>query len=182
VPSNPARIGFGVSAGLAIGAVPGLGSIHGIAIPSSLTFGVPAESADSFLTAPSDRAMAGGAISSILLASPTPRRRSPPPSMPAIVTLSAHPLADFPLAVRVDIRSIRLVVRAPRRPSRASRRRRPRRASSRLRGERGHACRQQGGRPLRRLRLHPQTRNHPLAPPALAVVAGAILENASARR
>jgi len=69
-PLNLALIVFGVSAGLFIGAMPGLGSINGVAILLPMTFVVPPESAIIFLAALYYGAMYGGAISSILLGIP----------------------------------------------------------------------------------------------------------------
>ncbi|MFK7966078.1 MAG: tripartite tricarboxylate transporter permease [Burkholderiaceae bacterium] len=61
---------IGVSLGLFIGAMPGLGSVNGVAILLPLTFIVPPESAIIFLGAIYYGAMYGGAISSILLGIP----------------------------------------------------------------------------------------------------------------
>jgi putative tricarboxylic transport membrane protein len=60
----------GVTAGLFIGAMPGLGSVNGVAILLPLTFVVPPASAIIFLGAVYYGAMYGGAISSILLGIP----------------------------------------------------------------------------------------------------------------
>ncbi|MEO1090881.1 MAG: tripartite tricarboxylate transporter permease [Pseudomonadota bacterium] len=69
-PLNVVLIVIGVSAGLFIGAMPGLGSINGVAILLPLTFVVPPASAIIFLCALYYGAMYGGAISSILLGIP----------------------------------------------------------------------------------------------------------------
>lgn len=69
-PLNLVLIVIGVSAGLFIGAMPGLGSINGVAILLPLTFVVPPASAIIFLCALYYGAMYGGAISSILLGIP----------------------------------------------------------------------------------------------------------------
>ena len=60
----------GVTAGLFIGAMPGLGSVNGVAIVLPLTFLVPPESAIILLAAIYYGAMYGGAVSSILLGIP----------------------------------------------------------------------------------------------------------------
>ena len=67
---NMTLIFVGVSAGLFIGAMPGLGSINGVAILLPVTFLVPATSAIIFLGAIYYGAMYGGAISSIMLGIP----------------------------------------------------------------------------------------------------------------
>ena len=69
-PLNIAVILVGVTAGLFIGAMPGLGSVNGVAILLPLTFVVPPASAIIFLGAVYYGAMYGGAISSILLGIP----------------------------------------------------------------------------------------------------------------
>ena len=61
---------IGVTAGLFIGAMPGLGSINGVAIVLPLTFVVPPTSAIILLAAIYYGAMYGGAISSVLLGIP----------------------------------------------------------------------------------------------------------------
>ena len=61
---------IGVTAGLFIGAMPGLGSVNGVAIVLPLTFIVPPASAIILLAAIYYGAMYGGAISSILLGIP----------------------------------------------------------------------------------------------------------------
>ena len=60
----------GVTAGLFIGAMPGLGSVNGVAIVLPLTFLVPPESAIILLAAIYYGAMYGGAVSAILLGIP----------------------------------------------------------------------------------------------------------------
>ncbi|MFW5678719.1 MAG: tripartite tricarboxylate transporter permease [Pseudomonadota bacterium] len=69
-PLNLAVILLGVTAGLFIGVMPGLGSVNGVAILLPLTFVVPPTSAIIFLGAIYYGAMYGGAISSILLGIP----------------------------------------------------------------------------------------------------------------
>ncbi len=69
-PLNLALITAGVVAGLFIGAMPGLGSVNGVAILLPLTFLVPPASAIMFLAAIYYGAMYGGAISSIMLGIP----------------------------------------------------------------------------------------------------------------
>ena len=61
---------LGVTAGLFIGAMPGLGSVNGVAIVLPMTFIVPPSSAIILLAAIYYGAMNGGAISSILLGIP----------------------------------------------------------------------------------------------------------------
>ncbi len=61
---------IGVTAGLFIGAMPGLGSVNGVAIVLPITFIVPPSSAIILLAAIYYGAMYGGAISSILLGIP----------------------------------------------------------------------------------------------------------------
>ena len=61
---------LGVSLGLFIGAMPGLGSVNGVAILLPMTFLVPPTSAMIFLAAIYYGAMYGGAISSIMLGIP----------------------------------------------------------------------------------------------------------------
>ncbi len=67
---NVTVIVIGVTAGLFIGAMPGLGSVNGVAILLPITFLVPPTSAMIFLAAVYYGAMYGGAISSILLGIP----------------------------------------------------------------------------------------------------------------
>ncbi len=69
-PLNLALITAGVVAGLFIGAMPGLGSVNGVAILLPMTFLVPPTSAVMFLAAIYYGAMYGGAISSIMLGIP----------------------------------------------------------------------------------------------------------------
>jgi putative tricarboxylic transport membrane protein len=70
LPLNLAIVFIGVTAGLFIGAMPGLGSVNGVAIVLPLTFIVPPTSAMILLAAIYYGAMYGGAISSILLGIP----------------------------------------------------------------------------------------------------------------
>lgn len=69
-PLNVLIVLIGVTAGLFIGAMPGLGSVNGVAIVLPLTFIVPPASAIILLAAIYYGAMYGGAISSILLGIP----------------------------------------------------------------------------------------------------------------
>jgi putative tricarboxylic transport membrane protein len=69
-PINLMIVILGVTAGLFIGAMPGLGSVNGVAIVLPLTFIVPPSSAIILLCAIYYGAMYGGAISSILLGIP----------------------------------------------------------------------------------------------------------------
>ena len=69
-PLNLMLILIGVSLGLFIGAMPGLGSVNGVAILLPITFLVPPGSAIIFLAAIYYGAMYGGAISSITLGIP----------------------------------------------------------------------------------------------------------------
>ncbi|MBE0412468.1 tripartite tricarboxylate transporter permease [Yoonia sp.] len=69
-PVNLMIVIIGVTAGLFIGAMPGLGSVNGVAIVLPLTFIVPPSSAIILLAAIYYGAMYGGAISSILLGIP----------------------------------------------------------------------------------------------------------------
>ncbi len=69
-PLNIAIVVVGVTLGLFVGAMPGLGSVNGVAIVLPLTFIVPPASAIIFLAALYYGAMYGGAISSILLGIP----------------------------------------------------------------------------------------------------------------
>jgi putative tricarboxylic transport membrane protein len=69
-PLNLMLILVGVSVGLFIGAMPGLGSVNGVAILLPVTFLVPPGSAIIFLAAIYYGAMYGGAISSITLGIP----------------------------------------------------------------------------------------------------------------
>jgi putative tricarboxylic transport membrane protein len=69
-PLNLILVIVGVSVGLFIGAMPGLGSVNGVAILLPMTFLVPPTSAMIFLAAIYYGAMYGGAISSIMLGIP----------------------------------------------------------------------------------------------------------------
>ncbi|MBC8338003.1 MAG: tripartite tricarboxylate transporter permease [Alphaproteobacteria bacterium] len=69
-PLNLALIVFGCAVGLFIGAMPGLGSVNGVAILLPMTFLVPPTGAIIFLAAIYYGAMYGGAISSIMLGIP----------------------------------------------------------------------------------------------------------------
>lgn len=69
-PFNLMIVILGVTAGLFIGAMPGLGSVNGVAIVLPLTFIVPPSSAIILLAAIYYGAMYGGAVSSILLGIP----------------------------------------------------------------------------------------------------------------
>ena len=69
-PLNLFIVILGVTAGLFIGAMPGLGSVNGVAIVLPMTFIVPPSSAIILLAAIYYGAMYGGAISSILLGIP----------------------------------------------------------------------------------------------------------------
>ena len=70
MPINLTLIVAGVVVGLFIGAMPGLGSVNGVAILLPMTFLVPPTSAVIFLAAIYYGAMYGGAISSIMLGIP----------------------------------------------------------------------------------------------------------------
>lgn len=69
-PLNLGLIVLGCTVGLFIGAMPGLGSVNGVAILLPMTFLVPPASAIIFLAAIYYGAMYGGAISSIMLGIP----------------------------------------------------------------------------------------------------------------
>ncbi len=69
-PLNFGLIVLGVVVGLFVGAMPGLGSVNGVAILLPMTFLVPPASAIMFLAALYYGAMYGGAISSIMLGIP----------------------------------------------------------------------------------------------------------------
>jgi len=69
-PQNPMLIIAGCALSLFIGAMPGLGSVNGVAILLPLTFLVPPTGAVIFLAAIYYGAMYGGAISSIILGIP----------------------------------------------------------------------------------------------------------------
>ncbi|NQV44207.1 MAG: tripartite tricarboxylate transporter permease, partial [Rhodospirillales bacterium] len=70
LPINLGLVVLGVTVGLFIGAMPGLGSVNGVAILLPMTFLVPPTSAIIFLAAIYYGAMYGGAISSIMLGIP----------------------------------------------------------------------------------------------------------------
>ncbi|MEE8286402.1 MAG: tripartite tricarboxylate transporter permease, partial [Gammaproteobacteria bacterium] len=69
-PQNLMLIMAGCALGLFIGAMPGLGSVNGVAILLPLTFLVPPTGAVMFLAALYYGAMYGGAISSVMLGIP----------------------------------------------------------------------------------------------------------------
>jgi putative tricarboxylic transport membrane protein len=69
-PINLVMLVFGCTVGLVIGAMPGLGSVNGVAILLPITFLVPPNAAIIFLAALYYGAMYGGAISSITLGIP----------------------------------------------------------------------------------------------------------------
>ena len=69
-PLNLGLVILGVVVGLFIGAMPGLGSVNGVAILLPMTFLVPPTSAMIFLAAIYYGAMYGGAISSVMLGIP----------------------------------------------------------------------------------------------------------------
>jgi putative tricarboxylic transport membrane protein len=79
-PLNLALVILGCALGLFIGAMPGLGSVNGVAILLPMTFIVPPTGAIIFLAAIYYGAMYGGAISSIMLGIPGLRPQSPPRS------------------------------------------------------------------------------------------------------
>ena len=70
IPLNLALLIFGCLIGLFVGAMPGLGSVNGVAILIPITFIVPPTAAIIFLAAVYYGAMYGGAISSIMLGIP----------------------------------------------------------------------------------------------------------------
>ncbi len=92
-PLNLALIIFGCALGLFIGAMPGLGSVNGVAILLPMTFLVPPASAIIFLAAIYYGAMYGGAISSIMLGIPGA-------STAVATTFDGRPLAIQGLADR----------------------------------------------------------------------------------
>jgi putative tricarboxylic transport membrane protein len=92
-PLNLALIVFGCALGLFIGAMPGLGSVNGVAILLPMTFLVPPSSAIIFLAAIYYGAMYGGAISSIMLGIPGA-------STAVATTFDGRPLAMQGLADR----------------------------------------------------------------------------------
>lgn len=69
-PLNLAMIAIGCLAGLFVGAMPGLGSVNGVAVLLPITFLLPPNSAIIFLAALYYGAMYGGAISSVTLGIP----------------------------------------------------------------------------------------------------------------
>ena len=69
-PTNIGLVILGCAVGLFIGAMPGLGSVNGVAILLPMTFLVPPTGAIIFLGAIYYGAMYGGAISSIMLGIP----------------------------------------------------------------------------------------------------------------
>jgi putative tricarboxylic transport membrane protein len=69
-PENLFLVIIGCATGLFVGAMPGLGSVNGVAILLPVTFAVPPTSAIIFLAAIYYGAMYGGAISSIMLGIP----------------------------------------------------------------------------------------------------------------
>jgi len=89
-PLNLVMIIFGCAVGLFIGAMPGLGSVNGVAILLPMTFLVPPTSAIIFLGAIYYGAMYGGAISSIML------------GIPGASTAVATTFDGRPMAVRGD--------------------------------------------------------------------------------
>lgn len=92
-PMNLGLIVFGCALGLFIGAMPGLGSVNGVAILLPMTFLVPPASAIMFLAAIYYGAMYGGAISSIMLGIPGA-------STAVATTFDGRPLAMQGLADR----------------------------------------------------------------------------------
>lgn len=90
-PLNLALIIGGCALGLFIGAMPGLGSVNGVAILLPLTFLVPPTGAIIFLAAIYYGAMYGGAISSIMLGIPGA-------STAVATTFDGRPLAKQGLA------------------------------------------------------------------------------------
>ena len=93
MPLNLGLVIFGCLLGLFIGAMPGLGSVNGVAILLPLTFLVPPTSAVIFLGAIYYGAMYGGAISSIMLGIPGA-------STAVATTFDGRPLARKGLADR----------------------------------------------------------------------------------
>ena len=90
-PQNLLLIIGGCALGLFIGAMPGLGSVNGVAILLPLTFLVPPTGAIIFLAAIYYGAMYGGAISSIMLGIPGA-------STAVATTFDGRPLAKQGLA------------------------------------------------------------------------------------
>ena len=74
-PINLLLIILGVTLGLFIGMMPGLGSVNGVAILLPITFLVPPASAIIFLAAIYYGAMYGGRSARLPLAFPAPQRR-----------------------------------------------------------------------------------------------------------
>lgn len=95
-PLNLALVIFGCALGLFIGAMPGLGSVNGVAILLPMTFIVPPTGAIIFLAAIYYGAMYGGAISSIMLGIPGA-------STAVATTFDGRPLALQGLADRALI-------------------------------------------------------------------------------
>ena len=96
LPLNLGLVIFGCLLGLFIGAMPGLGSVNGVAILLPLTFLVPPTSAVIFLGAIYYGAMYGGAISSIMLGIPGA-------STAVATTFDGRPLARKGMADRALI-------------------------------------------------------------------------------
>ena len=69
-PLNFGLLVLGCTVGLFVGALPGLGSVNGVAILLPITFFVPPTGAIIFLAAIYYGAMFGGAISSVMLGIP----------------------------------------------------------------------------------------------------------------
>ena len=69
-PLNLGLLIFGCLIGLFVGAMPGLGSVNGVAILIPITFIIPPTAAIIFLAAVYYGAMYGGAISSVMLGIP----------------------------------------------------------------------------------------------------------------
>lgn len=86
-PENLLMALLGVVLGVAIGAMPGLGSVNGVAILLPITYAVPPTSAIIFLAAIYYGAMYGGAISSITL-------NIPGASTAVATTFDGYPLAQ----------------------------------------------------------------------------------------
>ncbi|MFP6870069.1 MAG: tripartite tricarboxylate transporter permease [Nitrospinota bacterium] len=86
-PENLLMAFIGVVLGVAIGAMPGLGSVNGVAILLPITYAVPPTSAIIFLAAIYYGAMYGGAISSITL-------NIPGASTAVATTFDGYPLAQ----------------------------------------------------------------------------------------
>lgn len=95
-PLNLFLIVAGCAVGLFIGAMPGLGSVNGVAILLPLTFLVPPEGAIIFLAAIYYGAMYGGAVSSIMLGIPGA-------STAVATTFDGRPLAKMGMADRALI-------------------------------------------------------------------------------